>query len=687
MNFNIPGVGAANKDLCQRATKWWSETAAQHNIKLTGFDPKATLKERIDWAIALGLVIGMIYSRFSTKMQKSTDDQVRENIQWAARNGIYVPPEFISVDEGVKGKRTRRVGFERMKAILRKRLATVLLVFKVSRLFRQAGKGYQFVNDEVVEEGMRAVGVSQGIDTNDRKTWKLQLRIHGIMDDMLLDAIADHVRSGLTGLFLNNWTTGAIGVGYRRKEIPGAPLTNRERVRTMPEVDPDVADLIREHAKLLLDGMPIREGVRRWIAAGGPYDPRSTTEKMNYNCYRRLFTNPRLTGRWEFGRKRNQFSTKLDYVQQIDQPDDEVVTLECEELRILDDATFEALVAKFDALKSGPRGPRKAKKLQLWDLTTEFFFCESCSTPDKPVRFYQTGANGVGMQCKNGDQCDCKSTVRRQEAVEAVCSQLSKLISQDAELVESVILKSQELDANADQGLDKQLAAAKKQLAILGNRVNDLFDLSGEGTKDDRKETKARLRAAQSQRNAAQSEVNRLQRRIDGTTSTLTVEQIRERLSDMSSILTDAASGELGEDAVYKALSVFRLLTGGKIMVRVEQRINRKSKNVRGIFQPQLVRGVTGMSNDISSVESDVEVPTITVWLRKPPRLDLIAERVHELIDLEGLSHRETAKQLRLEGHNVNSGNVWYSYYRWYEMQGLEPPKVPYNNGKKRRSA
>ena len=431
------------------------------------------------------------------------------------------------------------------------------------------------------------------------------------------------------------------------------PLIKRERIRTMPEVDPDARMLIREHAELLLDGMSIREGVRRWNAVGGPVDPRSTTGKMNYNCYRRLFVNPRLTGLWEFGRKRNEFSTKLDYVKQIDQPDDEVVTLQCEELRILDDPTFEALVAKFDALKTGPRGPCKSKILQLWNLTTEFFLCESCSTDDESVRFYQTGANGSGMQCKNGDQCECKSAVRRQEAVEAICAQLTRLISQDTALVESIILKSQDLDASADQGLDQKLALAKKQLTTLGNRVNDLYELSGEGTEDDRKETKARLRAAQSQRNAAQSEVNRLQRQIDGTTNTLTVEQIRERFSEMSTLLTDAAAGDLGEDAVYKALAVFRQLTGGKIWVRVEQRVNRKRTNVRGIFQPQLVCGFTGSAGGDADA-TEAELPNVVVWLRKPPRLDLIAEGVHVLIDEEGLSHRDAAKQLRREGHNVN---------------------------------
>ena len=58
-----------------------------------------------------------------------------------------------------------RAGLDRTKSILNQQLAKVLLVYKASRLFRQAGKGYQFINEEVVEEGLRAVSVSQGIDT------------------------------------------------------------------------------------------------------------------------------------------------------------------------------------------------------------------------------------------------------------------------------------------------------------------------------------------------------------------------------------------------------------------------------------------------------------------------------------------------------------------------------------------
>ncbi|MCA9124982.1 MAG: recombinase family protein [Planctomycetaceae bacterium] len=666
--------GAASTDLAEKAGHWWTSVAALHNIGIE-FDFGSSFRSRLDWARAADLQIGTIYSRFSTKLQHSTDDQVRECIQWAARNGIYVPPELISVDEGVKGKRLRRVGLDRTKHILSERLASVLLVFKASRLFRQAGKGYQFINEEVVEEGLRAVSVSQGIDTNDKKTWKLQLQIHGLLDDLLLDAIADHVRSGLTGLHLNNWTTGAIGVGYRRKEIANAPTTNRGLPRTMPEIDPIAAELIRKHALMLLDGMSLREGVRHWNESGGPCDPRSTTGKMTYAAYRRLMSNRRLIGVWEFGRRRNQFSTKLDYVKQIEQSDDEVTTVTCEELRILDDETFEALQSLLEQKRTGPQGPRKRRPLRLWDLTTEFFICTHCGDKSKPVRFHQAGASGRGMRCKNGDTCNRKSIISREHAVRGVCGKLVELIANDTELVAAVAKRSLELDMTADDGVNAELKAAEKRLKLLNCRIDDLFELSGEGTKEDRDETKARLRATQAERVELQAQVDRLRKSVDGVTATMSPADVSKYMSTSSTLLTDAATGELGDDGVYQTLAVFRAITGEKVHVRVEQRPSRKQTNVRGVFSPQVVH----------TSRNDRRFGDVELWLREPPLLDLIAPRVHELIDHQGLSHRETAKQLRREGHAVNSGNVWYSYRRWYEMQGIPCPSLPYNNGKRRK--
>ena len=197
MLMKLPPAGAANPELMASANLEWVEEARKHGIDLSAFDPTASLEDRIAWALSLGLVIGCVLSRFSTKMQHSTTEQVQADIRFAAANKIYVPSEFISVDEGVSGRKSRRDGLERAKSILREKRARVLLVFKVSRLFRAAYRGFMFFQEDVVEEGLRAISVSQGIDTQDEKTWKQLTYLHGIMDEMLLTTIADHVRLGL----------------------------------------------------------------------------------------------------------------------------------------------------------------------------------------------------------------------------------------------------------------------------------------------------------------------------------------------------------------------------------------------------------------------------------------------------------------------------------------------------------
>lgn len=152
MKYELSTSGSINEELARDAADWWLAAALDKNPKLAGFDHTQSLEKRIAWALKKGFEVATIYSRYSTKLQNSTADQVRECIVWAAKNGIYAPPEFICIDEGVKGSKVRRAGLERMKKILKERLATVLLVYKASRLFRQAFKGYQLIQEEVVEE-------------------------------------------------------------------------------------------------------------------------------------------------------------------------------------------------------------------------------------------------------------------------------------------------------------------------------------------------------------------------------------------------------------------------------------------------------------------------------------------------------------------------------------------------------
>lgn len=683
ININSPEVGAASAELQHRAHTLWVDEAARHGIPVEQLSLNADLNDRVAWARRNGMEIGTIYTRFSTKMQQSTDDQLRECIVWSARNKVYVPPELICLDEAASGKISRRNGLQRAKRILNTNLAHILIVYKISRLFRQAFKGFQFIQEEVVDEGLRAVSVSQGIDTADAKSWRLQTQMHGIMDEAFLGNIADHVRSGLIGVHEKGWTTGAIGVGYRRKELLNAPRTKRGLPRTVPEIDPAAADLIRQHAQWLLSGMSLRHGWRRWVAAGGPWDPRSSEGRMSLNAYRRLWTNIRLIGRWEYGRRRNRFMSRRDYVMQIEQPDAEVSVFQCEELRILDDATFFALRDQLLKRKRGSRGLRAEKKNKLWDLTTGCFYCAHCSQEGKPERFYQCGANGEGMQCRNSDLCQTKSAVRRKEAVQKICKRLSELITNDSQLVEEIILRSVEVSAEGNSDLEKEMEQQSTVVSRLFRQIDDLTDIAGAGSDEDRQQIKVKIRSALAERAAASRQLQTLRDALTNPSRTTTADNIREVIADMSTILQSAAAGDLGDDAVYKAFSIFSALTGGHIKVTVERRAQRKRSNMRATFTPSLLQAVqTAMK---IPCRNTVHGAKVSVWLREPPRLDQIADRVHDLIANDGLALSEVVTILKGEGVCVGVENVRNAYWRWYDMRGLPTPKMAYNNGRKRK--
>lgn len=680
MPFQLPDAGAANEELAREVHAWWQEAAEKTDVDLSDFDFNAPLEERIAWALEQKLDIGTVYSRFSSKRQHSTADQVRTCVQHAASKDIYCPPEFVCVDEAQRGYRARREGLDRMLAILKHRYATVLLLFKASRLYRQAFKGYQLIQQEVVEEGLRAISVTQGIDTADTKAWRMLFQVHGIVDDMVIQATADHVRAGLKGLFSRGYTVGPIPVGYRRRELPDAPLTNRGLVRTEPEVDPDVAKMIVQHYESIRDGMPITKAWRKWVADGGPVDPRSTKGYMTYDAYHRMLERIAYTGLWEFGRTRNEFSTKRDYSRQIEQPDSEVELFQCEELRIVDDQLFSAVQRRLAELELGPRGTKKDKENHLWDLVTELFWCPHCNE-----RYHQAGANGKGMRCKNGVLCPNASVVRREEAVRAICEKISELLQQDAELIEQTVCRAQELDARGDDQLRIEISAAERKVATLTNKISDLYELAGQGNDDDRKEVMGKVRLAQAERSTARHELSRLQGALAKTTASITPDTVRKILAELTTLLENAATGKLGPESVYKAVAVFRALVGGRVWVHVERRPKRKRTNVRGVFRPRLI-GAIRDATGLGGAEPDASAVEVSVWLRKPPLRDLLAPRVHQLVDVEGHSYRSAAKVLQAEGHNINSGVVWQIHHRYFEMIGKPAPKIPYNNGHRRKS-
>src|SRR5689334_2998769 len=98
MDGIIPTLGAACEKLKKEVHAAWQEAARAAGIDLSGFDPNASLTERIAWAISVGLAIATILARYSTKEQKSTTAQSLDATRYGATHKIYTPPEFVCVD-------------------------------------------------------------------------------------------------------------------------------------------------------------------------------------------------------------------------------------------------------------------------------------------------------------------------------------------------------------------------------------------------------------------------------------------------------------------------------------------------------------------------------------------------------------------------------------------------------------
>lgn len=694
VSYDLSEVGAASAEVRELAHRLWSDAGGKAGIDLTGFDPKAPLTDRIAWAVSQGLSIGTVLTRFSTKMQGSTEDQVRVNVEYASRNRIYCPPELLCVDEAAKGRKVGRPALVRCQSILQRRLATVLLVFKLSRLSRKAHQAKRFIEEEIVEAGLRAIAVGHNIDTSEGKNWRLMVGIHGAMDEDLLSAMGDHAREGLVGLFLKGWTTGALALGYKPVPVEGAPLTRRGHPRTMPAVDEKVAVMIREHFGLIAGGMSLREGWRKWRRDGGAVDKRCKTGVMGYYAYVRMLSRADYIGLRQFCRKRNQWSSKADTIQQKVQPAEEVKVFQCEELRIVDDETYWKVQRILKNHELGPVQRVLNRDHHLWDLVIGTFKCPHCQDARAAAqRFHMCGAKGAFMRCPN-PECLAPVMVNRREAVEAICKDLSARLVADTELVQWIVDSFGSLGAEDDDQVVRDLAAKERQLRQVKQKIRDTEELLGSGNDEDRSRRKGLIRAAEQERSGYELEVLELRRRCNGgrpSATPITRAQVEQSLAELLKLLDDAAAGRLGSEVVGKAVRLFTDLVDGAIFVQSEKRRGRRRSVVRGRYTPSLIRPIQAALG-----ESDVARPadvngtsmSVEIWLRKPPRVDQLANEVYQLYEQERIGFRLINQRLEAKyREKIGSGNICAAWRRWYEMRGLPLPPPRTNTGRPRRRA
>ena len=656
----LPEAGSAKPAMMLEVHAHWIDAARAAGIDLTDFNAVASFEERLAWARRHGLLVAAAYGRYSTKLQSSTSDQFKACVAYAAQHGMYVPPELLCCDEGVRGKRVQRDGLDRLNAIFDAKVVDVLLVFKMSRLFRLAYQGFKYIQEEVVDRGFRAISVSQQIDTNDEKSWRLQITVHGLIDDSFTEAVADHVREGLKGRFARGYVIGALPIGYRRKELPGEK-TNRGSSKAIPEIDPEVGKLVRDHFEMVAQGVPLRETWRRWLTAKGPYDKRSSRPCMSLHSFRAMLLNEKYVGHWSHGRFRNKWVARKDGIERVAADAKDIVERRDEALRIVSDETFFQVQARLQQNRRHHRGQHKrSRPVQLHDLVTDVFHCAHCG-----ARFYQVGTNGESMGCPI-PRCPNSGTVLRQRGVALVCQKLQELILQDSAYVVEVIQAAQKQVANGDGDLQRQVAEAEQSVARLSKHIDYLME-AGEGESDeDRRESLTKLKAARQERTQNQVRLLELRRQRDQVQRTLSRQEIESILADLATTMECACNDTSAAETLYEAAELFRVLVDGKVSVSFEKRPHSTKANAMAAFIATIFKPVTQRAG-VAEV-CDQKANRVQMSLREPPLMDRYAEQVRDLYE-QGQSFCKISRLLV-----IPNGTAASAYNRYYNSRGLPVP-------------
>ncbi len=187
-----------------------------------------------------------IYTRFSTGLQRasSTQDQIRECRDAAAKKGWKIEERFIRSDEAVSGRRrVGRHGFEELIALAQTRDCPFdgILIDDTSRFGRNLSQTLP-LSDLLEEAGVFLHFANRGLDSRDPNFRQLFIAC-GQQDEAFSRSLGEKVRRGQRGRVLNGYVPNGRVFGYKnvpiehptRKGLYGRPEVEAVKLEIKPE--------------------------------------------------------------------------------------------------------------------------------------------------------------------------------------------------------------------------------------------------------------------------------------------------------------------------------------------------------------------------------------------------------------------------------------------------------------------
>ena len=611
--------------------------------------------------------IGAIYCRYSSRFQSSIGDQVRTLFEEAHRLEIFVPREFVFFDMAVRGYQDRRPGLSTLRAAIKRKAFEVFMVFSTSRLFRRAYKALEFVEEELVDRGIRGIFLSSGIDTAKGENWRLVFQILCAMDEAMVRSIGSHVQISHEGLFIRGMVCTSLILGFTGEDVPGE-FTKRKRPRQRIIIDPETAPWIEKIFNwYVVDGKSLDEIARELNDDDKASAPaKSLTGLWTHALVRKHLMNPCYRGYWCYGAKETKWSVGKDYARQIPRIKP-LKTAQFDKLRIISDETWYRAQGLLAAERGNSgRKPKDGNRQKRPRLLRGLFVC-----PEHGRQLTVSGAYGQVLLCPlcralKAEKRPLFTHLNRALALELTCQTLAEFVRADEALVAEIIAACQHELETAQRPDPEVVKRLKSQVKKLSSTID--FNRRNPGdTEEEQRQTEQVLKDLRRQRTNALADLA-VQEAVDGKVITVPEpEEVVALLDELGEMLVASASAET-EDQIRTARRIIDELTGGKIdLFQMGER--KKCRGwLQGRFRVDVVSVVIGKLTGAHIASKDGARLEIIIDFRAPKLIDEQADEAKKLWD-KGLLNKLIAQEMGLLPCYITK-----LIHFWHDERGLPRP-------------
>jgi site-specific DNA recombinase len=618
--------------------------------------------------------IGAVYARYSSRFQDSIADQIRTLFEAACEEGIFIPREHVFVDLAVRGWKDRRPGLTALRHAIEQKAFQVFLVFTTSRLFRRTYKALQFVEEELVERGIRGIFVKSNLDTADGENWRTMFQLFAAMDEAMVRMYGSHVQAAHEGLFIRGMVCTSLSLGYTGEEVPGE-FTKRKLPRRRIVVDPEAAKWIEKIFEWYVVAGKSLDEIPRELNDDpeAPAPAKSLTGLWTHTLVRNHLKNPRYRGYWSYGAKETKWSSGKDYAQQVPR-DNPLKSGQFEELRIIaDDRWYRAQQLLAEERGNSGRKSKDGNGQTRPRMLRGLFIC-----PEHGRQLVVGGKNAHILICPlcraiKAEKRPLFTYLKRALALQLTCQKMCELIRSDDELVADIVSACQH-EAAAAQKPDP---AVLKRLRTQAQKVSSTIEFNRRNpgdTDDEQRQTQELLRDLRRQQTDVLAQLAAHEAATKGAIIVPEPEEIVALLDELGDLLTAAASAETDEQT-RTARRIIDELTGGRIDLYQMGERKKCGGWLQGRFAVDVVTVVIDKLTGIRLVGDDSHRVEVVIDYLAPRMIDEQADEAKRLWDL-GLLNKQIAKQM-----DCTRSYVTKLIYHWFDAHGLPRP-----DGRRRRA-